>query len=127
MGRCDLRVFNKTKGIPELYLVGPGFAANGELIPAASWESGEKLVIFSSKHWLRIKLPLELDIREYSLQVGSRVDVDTKYRIKDNEWKIEFPYCASFHEISPADVNITLAPDEENEPDPDPDGSTGKN
>jgi len=128
MSRHVLHFFNKAACTPYVYMVGPGFAAEGDLIPASSWQSGVKIIVFSSKHWMRIKLPSANYIGKYCLHVGSRVDVYVKCRINDNEWIIEFPNGSFFHETSPADINITIAPDESNEPDEDPEEeNTGSN
>lgn len=125
--RYDLRIFNNLeKGTPEVFLGIPGTGKTGRRLLPVKWQNGVRVVVNSFKNWLIIKAPPEVDIRECSLHVGSRVDVDTQCRIKKREWKIRFPYRAARHSESPADINIILAPDEENEP-PDPDPGSGTN
>ena len=120
MSKYEIQFVNKIKNVkPELYLGIPGSGARGNLLLGVEWE-GRKIVAPNFKNWLIIKIPQGIDIRECSLHVRSRVDLDTKCRIKEREWKIEFPYSTSTYAETPADVNITLAPDEPNDPDPAP-------
>lgn len=119
--RYVLRIFNNLKKVtPEVFLGTPESGRAGSQLLPVAWKNGVMVVVNSFKNWVIIKLSPEVDIRQCSLHVGSRVDVDTTCRIKKREWKIKFPYSASLHSISPADINIIIAPDEENEPDPPP-------
>lgn len=116
MSKYEVQFFNKDENVkPKMFLGIPG---TGNLLLRVEWEDC-KIVIPSSKYWLVIRLPHGIDPRAYFLKVGSRVDVNTRCRINEREWIIELPDSDSPYAEEPSDVNITIGPDEENEP-PDP-------
>lgn len=119
MSKYEVQFFNKDENVkPKMFLGIPGNMTRGNLLIDLEWED-RKIVVPSSKYWLVIRLPHKIDNRIYFLKVVSRVDVNTKYRKNEREWIIEFPDSDSPYAEEPSDVNITIGPDEENEP-PDP-------
>jgi hypothetical protein len=112
--RFDVRIVNKfKKGTLKVFMGVPFSEKTGGRLYPVKWKSGERVVVVNDpKDWVVIKAPEGVDIRQHSIHVGSRIDVDAKCRIKEREWTIKFPYCDDPDAESPADVNITLAPDE---------------
>ena len=125
----DMRVVNKCEGTPKVFRRIPAFSKTGYLDLPVLQEHWRRIVAGGSGESYIIIPPDDVDISLCWIRVNSKVLVTVTCHIVDNQkafWLIEFPCSNSPHQISPATINITISPKDDDDLDPSFDESQEK-
>ena len=112
--RFDMRVVSKfKKGNPKVCKRVASSGRTGKNEFSVDQQFWGRFPVNGFEEHVFISPPENVDVQWCWIAVKSKIDVDAKCHIEKNEWEIAFPYSDDPNAESPATVNVTITPPED--------------